>query len=57
MSEESEKNYHAILRKHSQNMNLYNQHQDLMRQNDDYRKTIEKFTETDKDVLNHLWRN
>lgn len=34
------------MQKHAQNMDLYQQHQYLMQDNENYRKTIEKFTET-----------
>lgn len=35
---QSQRNYEEIRQKHSQNMNLYQMHSQLMQENDQYRK-------------------
>lgn len=38
-------------------MNLYEKHSQLLQENDQHRKSIEKFTDTNQGIFNHIWRN
>lgn len=57
MNEKSKDYYNYLLKKHSQNMELYKRHQSLSEENEQHRKGIEKFTDTNQDVFHHIWRD
>lgn len=54
---ESRRNYENIKNKHTQNMQLYNMHSQLMQENEQYRKLAEKFTDCNEDILSNLHRD
>ena len=40
IDDERKRNYNENIRKHEQNMNLYQRHSQLMNMNDEYRKNL-----------------
>ena len=40
MDDESKKNYNNLIKKHEQNMNLYQRHSQLMNMNNEYRRNL-----------------
>ena len=57
IDDERRRNYINNLKKHEQNMKLYDMHNQLAHSNEEYRKHVERFTDTQEDILHHIWRN
>ena len=57
MEEERRKNWGDIKKKHSQNMHLFEKHSQLLQENDQYKKSVEKFTDCNEDILSNLHRD
>ena len=57
MQDDSDRSHQQIKRKHAQNMRLYQMHEKLVQDNEQYRRLAEKFTEGEKDIVGHLHRD